>query len=797
MLFLSLPLALVAQQLPVDRLIKNFQAFRDSALQEKIYAHISQKFFLTGETIWFKLYVVDGTQHRPLDLSKVAYAEILDRANLPVLQAKIKLTDGRGNGSFFLPASLSSGQYKLRIYTNWMKNFSPEFYFDEVFTLVNPFVAPEPVSKSAATYTVDFFPEGGNLVSGIKSKVAFRILDQAGKGADLEGWILDDRNDTITSFAAEKFGIGHFYMTPSATQRYKAVLGEAGARSFALPKIHPSGYVMHLQDSGDFVRVAVQASGVQRENIVLFVHARQQIVQAQVRFLQGDAFFEIPKANIVEGISHFTVFNINLEPLCERLYFSYPERSLNIDVALNQKVFSPRRKVSVTLKTPSSGSTPSANLSMSVYKIDSLSNESGTHIHPYLWLTSDLTGRIESAEYYFTEPTPAVVAAMDNLMLTHGWRRFEWDDVMSGMQAIEHLPEVKEHIVTARVTKDGQPIRGVYSNLGSPGKIIRAYGSWSNDKGLVRFEIKDFYGPRRVILQVPEPAEGAANASAQAQGGAGTGREGYAISVEDPFSDSMDGEKLGALEITEGSQESLVARSIAMQVQDIFYYEQSSSQVESPQVDSSAFYGKADATYYLDNYTRFPVMEEVMREYVPGVFVRKRKDGFHFIVINSVNGGVLYGDPMVLLDGVPVPDVDDIMEMNPLRIRKLEVVTRMYYLGHSTFPGIVSYTTYNGDLGGMELDPQAVSLNYEGLQLKRRFFKPEHLRQNAGDRMPDQRFLLHWEPDISVQEDGTAKVEFYTSDVPGQYRIVVEGLDQEGYAGSAIATFAVKAADNP
>ena len=101
-----------------------------------------------------------------------------------------------------------------------------------------------------------------------------------------------------------------------------------------------------------------------------------------------------------------------------------------------------------------------------------------------------------------------------------------------------------------------------------------------------------------------------------------------------------------------------------------------------------------------------PVMEEVMREYVPGVFVRKRKDGFHFIVLDLVNGGVLPGDPMVLLDGVPILDVDDIMAVDPRRIRKLEVVNRQYHLGQAVFFGIVSYTSYQGDLAGVEVEDE-------------------------------------------------------------------------------------------
>jgi hypothetical protein len=259
----------------------------------------------------------------------------------------------------------------------------------------------------------------------------------------------------------------------------------------------------------------------------------------------------------------------------------------------------------------------------------------------------------------------------------------------------------------------------------------------------------------------------------------------------------MDGQKMPELKLNEKHSEELLSRSIAMQVQDIYYNEQTRNLFSKPKVDSSAFYGRADNTYFLDDYTRFPVMEEVMREYVPGVFVRKRRDGFHFLVIDQVNGGILPGDPMVLVDGIPVFDVDDIMKMDPLRVQKLEVVKRQYYLGQAVFSGIVSYSTYNGDLSDLKLNPQSISLDYDGLQLQREFYSPRYDIKVDTDRLPDQRYLLHWQPDIFTDEEGKQKVEFYTSDVPGNYRVVAEGLSKDGLSGTRILNFSVEAPDNP
>src|SRR5690606_32888804 len=195
-----------------------------------------------------------------------------------------------------------------------------------------------------------------------------------------------------------------------------------------------------------------------------------------------------------------------------------------------------------------------------------------------------------------------------------------------------------------------------------------------------------------------------------------------------------------------GKRDELEQRSLAMQVQDIFYREISDRRIRAV-ADSTAFYGIPDQSYLLDDYTRFPVLEEVMREYVSAIMVRKRKGKFHFLVIDATRKGLLDGDPMVLLDGVPVFDLDKMMRFDPLRIKKLDVVTRNYILGPLRMPGIVSYVTYTGDLAGFELDPRAVTLDYDGLEVRREFWSPSYETAKVRNtRMPDQRTLLHWDP---------------------------------------------------
>jgi hypothetical protein len=151
---------------------------------------------------------------------------------------------------------------------------------------------------------------------------------------------------------------------------------------------------------------------------------------------------------------------------------------------------------------------------------------------------------------------------------------------------------------------------------------------------------------------------------------------------------------------------------------------------------------------------------------------------------------------MILLDGLPIWDADQIMKFDPLKVRKLEVVNRIYYLGAMFFPGVVSYSTYQGDLGGLELDRRVVSVDYEGLQYAREYYSPVYDDKTSRlSRLPDQRSLIYWNPDVKLNTSQKVALPFYTSDLKGKFVVVVKGLSDEGQPLSATTSFEVRRFD--
>ncbi|TDB63443.1 hypothetical protein [Arundinibacter roseus] len=750
---------------------------------EKIFVHSDRPLYVVGETMWCKLYALDVHSNRPADvLSKIAYLELLDAEGNSVVQAKVTLDQGHGNGSMLLPVSLPTGTYVLRSYTNWMKNFSPEFFFESALTILNPFeqFPPSSPERVQASQDVQFFPEGGQLAGNVLNRIAFRATDGQGKGIAFQGMLLNDAQDTLLRFEPRQFGIGSFEFTPTANETYRAVIRTANGQTstYSLPTVLPQGYAVQLKDStSQWLRFRVLTKAPVA-TLHLLAHHGASVYSSEVR--QGEAIFLLDKSTLREGINHLTLFDQNARPVAERLYFKPPAKTLPVRAAVNKNTFESREKVQLSVNTTGQSS---ATMSVAVYLTDSLHHPQPQRIESYLLLTSDLKGTVESPDWYFEKTGPEAKESLDHLMLTHGWSRFRPQAEDVSKPAFAHLPEYGGHFLEGKVTNtiSGQPEPYTNVYLAAPDTQARLFVAQADSVGAFRFEVKKLRDSKEIILQTNLREDST-----------------HRIELKSPYTDKRSMRPVPQLTLSTEQAALLLNRSINMQTLNAFA-PAAVRKEELFEKDSLGFYGKPDEKYFLDAYTRFPTMEEVMREYVPGVFVRKRDKKFHFYVIDKINqpSALFTQDPLILLDGVPIFDTDKIMEMDPLKIKKLEVIDARYYLGHLSFSGIVSYSTYKGDMAGFPLDPRALVLSYSFEQSPKEFYSPRYdsaLRKSS--RLPDFRNLLFWAPTLTTDAQGKQQVEFFTSDQPGTYQVVIQGVTPEGVPGSQQLTFDVKPLNN-
>lgn len=720
---------------------------------EKIFIHTDKNFWVAGETSWFKIYLVSGQSHQPINTSKVTYVELVGAQNQVLVQTKIELSNGFGKGQINIPASISSGNYYLRAYTRWMKNYSVDFFFHQPITIVNTFRRLfDREQQLNNDIDVQFFPEGGQWIDGINHKIAFRAVDFTGKGVEFTGIIVNSKGDTINHFKPQKFGMGTFKMIP-ASQDYTAFINHKGkTTAVKLPKVNATGFAMQIVDTLSQFNIQIKTKGVFDQPVYVLAHTRHKVNFTFSQPLKNGALeLTIPKSDLEAGITHITLFTSTGQPVCERLVFLKPGDSKILSVSTDREQTSTRKKIMLDLKSKNA---TISNLSVSVMRDDSLHQFVQPDIVSYLLLSSDLKGSIESPHAYLN----ANHETTDNLMLTHGWSRFRWED-LAEPKTIQHIPEYRANLIEATILdkQTQSPIPGVIGYVSAPGKRIELGGAITDKNGLLLVEANHLSGTNKLILQSPS--------------------EKAKLEIKSPYSSSFIKFNLLPIGLSEKHTQALIDKSISMQINDAFGKHASTTLLS----DSSAFYGTAPETYLLDDYTRFPVMEEVMREYVKSVWVRKKGDQFIFKIVDRDKGNLLDGESLVLLDGVPIFNVNDIMAFDPLKIKQLDVLPGRYFVGSLAFDGIVSYRTYKGDLGGFKFSPETVMIDYEGLQQYKEFYSPRYETvPEINSRIPDGRHLLYWNPDVQINGTETKQLEFYTSDQPGRYKVVVQGIAADG-----------------
>ena len=750
--------------------------YNNNNYQEKIFLHTDKTVYATGELLWFKAYVTDAATNQFSLLSKIAYVEIINAANKPLMQAKVDIDSGRGSGSIVIPSSIRTGNYVIRAYTNWMKNFDPNFYFQASITIINPVKKPlEEKPDTATLFHIQFFPEGGNLVYGFNNTVAFKITDAYGKGLPGKGLIVDNKNDTSATFETERFGMGTFSFHPLEGNTYHAIIKiNDGTISKTLPEIYEKGWVMHLTQQGDNLSIDVGCNVSNEKEIFLFAQSKNTIKFARMQALiNGNTTFTFNQSELGEGISQLTIFNKDKQPVCERLFFKKPGHLLPIKLENIQSEYAERSKVDIHINVSDSSKN---NLSLSVYLADSLQPLQNNNLVNYLWLSSDLKGPIESPEFYFENPDSVVEKAADNLMLTQGWRRFKWEEVLKNIKpSFTFLPEYEGHIISGKLSPKiaGLPLNGIPVSVAVPGKYFKYSNTVSSSSGTFYFNVDKFYGDRELIVQTNKEDSN------------------YNLIIDNPFSETFAQNFINPVHLNSSLSNEIMLRSIGAQAQHIYQPETTQNFRTPPSYDTTAFFGVPERQYYLDAYTRFPTMEEVMTEYVKEVHLRKRDKMFYYRVFNEPKINYFDDDPLVLIDGVPVSDLNKIINIDPLKIKKIDIVTAKFFQGNSQYDGIVSYSTYNGDLNGYTLDPNSLLVEYDGLQLEREFYAPQYeTREQKQSSLPDYRNVLYWSPSLHANP-GKQNISFYTSDIPGKYIVVVQGISDSGCIGFATESFNV------
>ncbi|MCF8312151.1 MAG: carboxypeptidase regulatory-like domain-containing protein [Saprospiraceae bacterium] len=551
------------------KLATTFSLFTQATSPEKVYLQFDRLFFEPGEAIWFNAYVRDANTLKASPKSEILYVELLGPNGSVLKKITLLAKGGTAAGDFQLDAAAAGGRYKIRAYTNWMRNANDAFERDvqvqatvlprlrmeldfmkkaygpgdvveaklDLNTLANSPLAElefggtvsldgqqfttvsgktderghakvkfelpkgletndgllnvligyngqtESISRSIPIVLnkidLQFMPEGGDMVAGLPAVVAFKALNEWGKPADVSGKIVNSKGVEVASFVSYHQGMGAFDFTPASGETYHAVLTKPvlpnsssaadqspnWSSAAQLPKVYPRGFSMKINPlQKGTLTVEVNSTEDEVLHVALVCGGELQFAQTLPAHA-GSHLVRIPVKNLPIGIAQVTLFDSQELPRAERLVFLNHDKQLKISVKTDKEKYLPREKVTMTVSvTDERGIAMPGQFSLSVADDNLLTfaDDRQGHILSHLLLESELKGKVGEPNFYFEpkekHPEKNELLALDYLMLTQGWRRLAWEEMLDrqpvAMQ-FENERAVTQGIVT---DKNGTPV---------------------------------------------------------------------------------------------------------------------------------------------------------------------------------------------------------------------------------------------------------------------------------------------------------------------------------------------------
>ncbi len=429
-----------------EQYMNQAQTFADNYPREKAYLHFDNTSYYVGDTIWFKAYVTLAEKQVFSSISRPLYVELVDQAGHVTDKQIIKLSQGEGSGQFVLPQSMLSGYYEVRAYTRWMLAFSDPQYFSRTLPIYQ-LSHSDQLERSISTYELSpsmekrpeetreklslrFFPEGGQLVEGVTSQVAFKAESKNEENLQLSGTLYTKEGQEITSFETLHDGMGAFEYTPSALPAIAKVNFQGKKYEFALPKALPSGYVLKVDNNAGAISVTVSCNAATpQDTLAVFIshqgrpHA-YQLIQCQANEPQQ---FTVLSRKLPAGVLQISLLNRAGNTLCDRFVFASPRAPLQISPKGLKEIYAPYAPIRCELQLNNAiGEPMPGKLSVSIRDaVRSDYMEYDNNIFTDLLLTSDLKGYIHQPGYYFTESSLRKQKELDILLMVHGWRKYD------------------------------------------------------------------------------------------------------------------------------------------------------------------------------------------------------------------------------------------------------------------------------------------------------------------------------------------------------------------------------------
>ena len=784
--FLSISnLKLIAQQ-PEESLQKLRQKFPI----EKAYLQLDRDQYKAGDTIWFKAYL--SSDYFPDTISSVLYVELRSFSMKNGFSKVWPILLGTASGQIELPDTLSTGLYVLRAFSPTMLNSGEDFiYKKEIYIKGKKNLLPSvqgtslPLASSVSP-EIKFYPEGGNFVAGVSNTIAFEAKNSVGASIKVTGEIVNSKGETQTSFSTFHEGRGLVEMTPVANETYFAnynwnghtfkqslpSLMPSGTAITILP--HPQGYFFELRNSGDDSKFEPSYMIGQIQHQVVFKHS----------FSNGKKEYQgvLDTRQLHSGIMQVTVFNKNNLPIAERLCFvDNKEYQVSVQIKMDSLSFEPRAKnlLHISIADTVQGSISVSITDAKYSRFDSVQE----NIISHFLLSSDLKGKINNPAWYFSSDDDSVKTSLDLVMMTNGWRRFNWQQLEKQASASPLNLDPSFITVSGRMNLKGtnKPLvnKQLMAILTSGGKGKSMYLVQTDEKGNFKIDSLLFFGQARIyFLEAIGKKSQYIELKSQSDS-----IKAYTLSAisQEPISDAFTSSAMwydtasvnqAAGIMLEGITVKAIKKSPLEEVEDRY--------------TSGMFSGMANRSIDLVN------SEEVITDLSIFEYLQKTVPGIDLTTDGGPYGGeyqLFYRQGPSVSSMGPIPMIIYLneIETDATVIASIPPGDIALVKLYSSFPG----ATGNGAGGvlaiytkkGVDISRASKGdvMNYKGFSIRKEFYSPNYNALQGSFIREDKRITLQWIPGILLNHiNPSIPIRFYNSDRTKKYRVIVEGMTNSG-----------------
>ncbi|MDB5129459.1 hypothetical protein [Mucilaginibacter sp.] len=746
--------------------------------QEKIYIHYDKNSYVTGDTVWFKAYLFTGSKRSRA--GKNFYLELLDNNGKLLNRLTAPIFESTASGNIVLPTDTAIHAVYCRAYTEVMLKGDSSFIYMKQLSVVNLPKAAEIANSPPPV--IHFLPEGGDWINGIPSLMAFKVTDANGMPVKAEG-VIKNNGATVTEFATTHDGMGAFTMLAQPNQSYTAVWKDAAGNEHttALPTAKPNGISLHIADvaAGKKFYIFRSKDADAADKQVTLVAQSNGTIAYQIRVDLSNAEMSngtIPVKDMPSGILYITVFNKNLKPIAERITFvNNHDYSFNVDTSFTaiSKLKRGLNQLKLAVKD-----TIRSNYSISVTDADiddASSNQD--NIVSRLLLTGDLRGKIVNPYYYFANQTDDVTKNLDLVMLTHGWRKYNWS-TDTAKTLTDTIPNHRFLSINGKVT-------GVRANGFKPGTYATIYVETPDGSSvMLPLQVSDnagffrdgliYYGDAKLYFKFQDKNLASNKIKLTVDNGL---VKNYIYPFMKPAPDTSITLNAAPVQLSKRVQDYMLQLKNTRELKEVQIKSKGVSQEKKiDKVYTTGVFKDGISTNLMvgddPRATNYGSLFQYLQGKIPGIRISNP--------LGDVPSIVWRNDPVAFFLNNFSSSAADIRNTPMMDVEYVKVYDPSMGGAFGAYGGVISVYTKRGK-GFVYNDKNNKMLPLAGYTPVKDFFSPDYATAVNAPSAPDLRTTLYWNPNI-ILDKGKQEylIKFYNNDVTRKFKIVLEGMNFDG-----------------